>query len=73
MWTGVGAATFLFHGGEIWDTAHTVMAHHGTASENVNALEAASTIPEPSSIALLGMGGLALLGYGLRRKRKRAA
>jgi hypothetical protein len=27
-------------------------------------------VPEPSSIALLGMGGLALFGYGWRRKRK---
>lgn len=27
-------------------------------------------VPEPSSIALLGMGGLSLVGHGWRRKRK---
>jgi len=30
-------------------------------------------IPEPSSIVLFGIGGIALLGYGWRRKRKQAA
>ena len=30
-------------------------------------------VPEPSSIVLLGIGGIALIGYGWRRKRQQAA
>ncbi|WP_339909950.1 PEP-CTERM sorting domain-containing protein [Symmachiella dynata] len=30
-------------------------------------------VPEPSSFALLGLGGLALVGYGVRRRRQQAA
>jgi hypothetical protein len=28
-----------------------------------------AVVPEPSSIILLGIGGIALVGYGYRRKR----
>ena len=28
-----------------------------------------AVVPEPSSLALLGIGGIALVGYGYRRKR----
>lgn len=67
VWTkGAGLASFLVHGGETWDTAHSVTGHFSgygiTVDENINALEA---IPEPMTICLLGLGGLGLL----RRKR----
>ena len=68
VWTkGAGLAAFLVHGGEVWDTAHSVTGHFSgygiTVDENINALEA---IPEPTTICLLGLGGLGLL----RRKRR---
>ena len=45
-------ATFLSHGGHVWDTAFNVMATYNTPSENVNALEAVSTVPEPGTLLL---------------------
>ena len=32
-----------------------------------------AVVPEPSTFALLGIGGIALVGYGWRRKRQQAA
>jgi len=68
VWTvGAGPATYLVHGGEVWDTAHDVTAHFSgygyTVNENINALEA---VPEPTTMMLLGLSGMALL-----RRRKR--
>ena len=68
---GVGAS-FLFHGGHLWDTAFDVSGTFNLASENVDALEAVSTttitsVPEPTSIFALGIIG----GLGFLRERKR--
>ena len=64
--TAVSAGGFLSHGGHLWDTAFPVMAHFGLLSENVNALEAVSTIPEPASLVLASLALLNLIA--LRRK-----
>ncbi|WP_197532710.1 PEP-CTERM sorting domain-containing protein [Symmachiella macrocystis] len=32
-----------------------------------------ASVPEASTFALLGMSGLALVGYGVRRKQRQAA
>ncbi len=42
----------------------------GRSSPN---LPAVSTVPEPNTFALLGIGGAALAGYGWRRKRRQVA
>jgi len=55
---GSGSATSLVHGGCTWDTGHSVRDHFGVATENINALEA---VPEPATVVILGLGGLALL------------
>lgn len=65
VWDGSpnSAASFLNHGGHVWDTAFDVRGTFGVQSEDINALEAVATIiPEPASLALLalGLGALAL-------------
>ena len=57
-----GPAVFLVHGGEVWDTPHSVMGHFAgygfDVDENINALEA---IPEPATLGLLLAGCLLVL------------
>ncbi|QDS97028.1 PEP-CTERM sorting domain-containing protein [Adhaeretor mobilis] len=60
-------AEFLKHGGHLWDTAFDVQGTFGTQSENIDALEAVSAVPEPTSL-LLGATGLACLWCGRRRR-----
>ncbi|MHC4984665.1 MAG: PEP-CTERM sorting domain-containing protein, partial [Planctomycetota bacterium] len=63
-----GLAGFLVHGGELWDTAHSVVGHFGLPTggefENINALEA--VVPEPATMSLLAVGAAALI----KRRRK---
>lgn len=84
VWDGVAAsAIFLTHGGHIWDTTFDVMGTFGTATENINALEAvgtfedspictggncSQTVPEPGTI--LGLLAISGLGLGLKRKKQ---
>lgn len=63
---GVLGGSFLFHGGHLWDTAFPVMGTFGLLSENINALEAVSTVPEPASLVL---ASLALLSLTAIRRR----
>ena len=67
VWNGItaGGATFLSHGGHVWNTAFHVADSFGTASENINALEAVA-IPEPTTLALLSLG-FAGLGFAQRK------
>ena len=59
-------ATFLMHGGHVWDTAFGVMATYNTPSENINALESISTIPEPGA---MGLVSIAIVAAATRRIR----
>lgn len=73
IWTwkkGDPTAQYLNHGGHLWNTDFDVMGTFGTASENVDALEA--VVPEPSSV--MGIIGLVAIGAisTLKRKHKTA-
>lgn len=61
-------AQFLDHGGHLWDTAFNVRQATGAVNENVDALEAVATTPEPSTfLSLLALG---TLGAASTLKRK---
>lgn len=66
-WDGTAAnkASFLNHGGHLWDTAFDVRGTFGVNDENVASIEA---VPEPASLALMA-GSLGLLAAALRRRR----
>ncbi|MGK7945536.1 MAG: PEP-CTERM sorting domain-containing protein [Microcystaceae cyanobacterium] len=64
-------SSFFSHGGHLWDTAFDVQGTFGTATENINALEAVAATPEPTSaISLLSLG---IIGVGslVRRNRQK--
>jgi PEP-CTERM motif len=63
-----GITTFLRHGGHLWDTAFDVMGTYGTATENINALEAVAATPEPGTI--LGLLTFGAIGGLLRKNRQ---
>lgn len=62
---GVGVS-FLEHGGHLWDTEFDVTGTFDLDNENVNALEAVSTVPEPNTI--LGAG--IVLGFKFLVRKK---
>jgi hypothetical protein len=55
---GAEKAEFLNMGGHIWNTDNNVQEVFGVTSEDITALEA---LPEPATLVLLILGGLALL------------
>jgi len=72
IWTwdgGINPATFLTRGGHVWDTAHCVMCEFTSIqSENINALEAVSTVPVPAAAWLFGSGLVGLIGAARKKK-----
>lgn len=53
-------ATYLDHGGHLWDTDFDVMGAFDVDNENINAIEA---IPEPCTSLLVAIGALVLLRH----------
>ena len=70
-WVGVGAAftgTATFAGSSIGVGSPSGI----DAPSTFLAFEVNATVPEPSTIALFGIGAIAVFGYGWRRKRAAA-
>ncbi|MCX6625612.1 MAG: hypothetical protein NTY38_32035, partial [Acidobacteria bacterium] len=67
-----GVWSYLNHGGHLWNTAFDVTAAYpalGLGSQNISAIEAVSSIPEPGGYTALGLAILAL-GNLVRRYRR---
>jgi hypothetical protein len=59
---------FLDHGGHLWNTAFDVMGTFNLVNENVDALEAVSSTPEPGCVILLLLGMAGCVSMARRRK-----
>jgi len=71
IWTwssGAAVAAFLNQGGHVWDTIHCVVCEYDSVTENINALEAVSSVPVPAAVWLFGSGLLGLIGVARRKK-----
>lgn len=69
---GDPTASYLRHGGHLWDTDFDVMATYDTSYENIDALEAVS-VPLPGTLPLLFLSGVAFLWQTGRRRRPTVA
>lgn len=70
---GKGAASFLKHGGHLWDTDFRVRETYNLLSEDVTVLEAVdvSAVPEPEANTLLFAGMLVCGAWSWRRQSAR--
>ena len=68
VYTPGSPTMFLRHGGHEWSTAFDVMLTFQLPSENINALEAVSGVPEPSTVLLAICGLVCLFGARVRRR-----
>lgn len=66
VWEFGQPARFLEHGGHKWDTAFDVAGAFGVNTQNIDALEAVGSVPEPASLAILLGGVFAAFGYRRR-------
>lgn len=67
VWEHGQPADFLKHGGHVWDTAFDVGATFRVNTENIDALEAAGAVPEPSTAVLLLGCSFAAIWFSHRR------
>lgn len=64
---------FLSHGGHVWDHSYSLLAMKESSSGrqlDINAIEAASAVPEPSAFAFLGLIGLVAGGRSWWTRRR---
>ncbi len=73
---GAGGASFLFHGGHLWDHGYALTDMRWVIDDtqsiqlDVNAIESVATsVPEPSSLVLAIFSLVGLFGYLWRRRR----
>ena len=61
-------ASFFMHGGHLWDHTYSLLAMKETTGRqlDVNAIEAASAVPEPSAFFFLSAVGLFVVGVRIR-------
>jgi hypothetical protein len=64
IFTATGSTTTLE-----FDTADSPATGWGPALDNVSVTALASTVPEPSTWLLMGIGLIAIAGYRMRRKQ----
>jgi hypothetical protein len=74
---GNGSSTLIIATNAVNFGSGTISVQDGTSSTGVPSAFApagpAAVVPEPSSLAIAGLGALGLIGYGLRRRKAKGA